>query len=86
MNTTQLPDYIARATPMTVGELKKKIHNLPSDTKIYIVIDKISPDAWDEERDQWRYAIPLVYANREKIAPDEFSDGELNLLLEYESE
>lgn len=83
MNTTQLPDYIVRATPMTVGELKKKIHNLPSDTKIYIVIDKVSEDAWDEDKEQWRYAIPLVYANRERIYCED--GAELNLLLEYES-
>lgn len=83
MNINEIPDYIRRAKPMTAGELKKKIHNLPNDTPIYIVVDKISPDAWDEDKDQWRYAIPLVYATRERIYGE---DGdELNLLLEYES-
>ena len=88
MNINDLPDYIVRATPMTVGELKKKIHNLPSNTPVYIVIDKVSPDAWDDEKGQWRYAIPLVYASRERVYGDPENDGrnELNLLLEYESE
>lgn len=83
-NTALIPEYIAHATPMTVGELKKKIRNLPPDMPVYIVIDKISDDAWDEDKDQWRYAIPLVYATRERIYCE---DGgvENNLLLEYES-
>lgn len=83
MNINEIPDYILRAKPMTAGELKKKIHNLPNDTPVYIVVDKISDDAWDDEKQQWRYAIPLVYATRERIYSDE--GEELNLLLEYES-
>lgn len=83
MEITQLPDYIVHATPMTVGELKKKIRNLPSEMPVYIVIDKISENAWDAEKQQWRNAIPLVYATRERIYSE---DGdEFNLLLEYES-
>lgn len=83
MNINEIPDYILRAKPMTAGELRKKIHNLPSDTPVYIVVDKISDDAWDEEKEQWRYALPLVYAERERIYSEE--GDELNLLLEYES-
>ncbi len=83
MNINEIPDYILHATPMTAGELKKKIHNLPNDTPIYIVVDKISPDAWDEEKGQWRYALPLVYATRERIYSEE--GNEFNLLLESEN-
>lgn len=83
MNPNELPDYIRNATPMTVGELKKKICNLPLDMPVYIVIDKVSDYAWDEDKGQWRYAIPLVYATREHLYTDE--GDEHNLLLEYES-
>lgn len=83
MNINEIPDYILHATPMTAGELKKKIHNLPNDTPIYIVVDKISPEAWDEEKGQWRYALPLVYATRERIYSEE--GNEFNLLLESEN-
>ena len=72
------------ATPMTVGELRKKIKNLPDDMNVYIVIDKLSEDAWDDDNGQWRYALPLVYATRERIYSEE--GNELNLLLEYESQ
>lgn len=80
INPAAIPDYILHATPMTVGELRKKIKNLPADTPVYIVIDKLSEDAWDEDKGQWRY----VYASRERLYSDE--GDELNLLLEYESE
>ena len=83
MNFNEIPAYVLRAKPMTVGELKSKIRNLPNDTRVYIVVDKISEDAWDEEKEQWRYVIPLVYASRERIYAEE--GDELNLLLEYES-
>lgn len=83
MNINEIPDYILRAKPMTAGELKKAIHNLPKDTPVYIVVDKISPDAWDDEKQQWRYAIPLAYATRERIYTEE--GVELNLLLDYEN-
>lgn len=83
MNINELPDYIRCATPMTAGELKKKIHNIPNDTPVYIVVDKVSDDAWDDDKEQWRHAIPLVYVTREHIHGE---DGdEFNLLLEYES-
>ena len=85
MNINEIPNYILRAKPMTIGELRKKIKNLPSETPVYIVVDKISDDAWDEDRERWRYAIPLVYAERERIYADENGEDELNLLLEYES-
>lgn len=52
--------------PMTVGELRKKIKNLPADTPVYLVTDKTSPYAWDDERERWRYAHPLAYASRER--------------------
>ena len=83
MNINEIPDYILRAKPMTAGELRKKIKNLPADTPIYIVVDKISDDAWDDEKEQWRYAIPLVYATRERVYSEQ--GDELNLLLEYEN-
>lgn len=47
---------------MTAGELRKKIKNLPADTPIYLVTDKESDGAWDEDRCRWRYAHPLAYA------------------------
>lgn len=84
INPATIPDYIMHATPMTVGELRKKIKNLPADMNVYIVIDKLSEDAWDDDKGQWRYALPLVYATRERIYSEECN--ELNLLLEYESE
>lgn len=84
INFAAIPDYICKATPMTVGELRKKIKNLPADTPVYIVIDKLSGDAWDDDKQQWRYTLPLVYATRERIYSEE--GDELNLLLEYESE
>lgn len=83
MNINEIPDYIRYATPMTVGELRKKIRNLPSDMPVYIVTDKVSDDAWDEDKEQWRYAIPLVYATRERLYSEEGDED--NLLLEYES-
>lgn len=83
-NINEMPDHIRHAEPMTVGELKKKISNLPNGTRIYIVVDKLSDDAWDEDKEQWRYAIPLAYATRERIYSD--AGDELNLLLEYENE
>lgn len=69
---------------MTVGELRKKIKNLPADVNVYTVIDKLSEDAWDDDKGQWRYALALVYATRERLYSEE--GNELNLLLEYESE
>ena len=83
MNLNELPDHILHATPMTAGELKAKIRNLPNDTPVYIVLDKVSPEAWDEEKEQWRNVVPLVYATRERLYSE---DGdEQNLLLEYEN-
>ena len=72
--------------PMTAGELRKKIKNLPADTPVYLVTDKESPDAWDEERGRWRYARPLAYASREWNRVEEmFGEDELVLLLEVEN-
>lgn len=72
--------------PMTVGELRKKIKNLPADTPVYLVTDKTSPYAWDDEHDRWRYAHPLAYASRERnYSTDMFGDDELVLLLEVEN-
>ena len=72
--------------PMTVGELRKKIKNLPADTPVYLVTDKTSPYAWDDERERWRYAHPLAYASRERnYAEDNRDDDELVLLLEVEN-
>ena len=82
ININGMPDEILHAEPMTVGELKKKIHNLPSDTPVYIVLDKLGDDAWDEVKEQWRYVVPLAHARRECIRSEE--GDELNLLLEYE--
>lgn len=84
MNMHEIPDYILKAKPMTVGELRKKIKTLPANMPVYIVIDKISDDAWNEEKEMWRFAIPLVYATRERLY-DENTGDEYNLLLEYES-
>lgn len=50
INPATIPDYIMHATPMTVGELRKKIKNLPADMNVYIVIDKLSEDAWDDDK------------------------------------
>lgn len=72
--------------PMTAGELRKKIKNLPAETPIFMVTDKTSDDAWDEEHDRWRYAHLLVYASREwNRAEDMFDEDEMVLLLEVEN-
>lgn len=83
MNFATLPDYIRNATPMTAGELKKKIRNIPNDVPVYMVVDKVSDNAWDEDKDQWRYVLPLVYVTKETIYCED--EDEHNLLLEYES-
>ncbi len=71
---------------MTAGELRKKIKNLPADTPIFLVTDKTSPDAWDEDNGRWRYTHPLVYASREWNRSEEmFGEDELVLLLEVEN-
>ena len=71
---------------MTVGELKKYIKNLPADTPVFLVTDKTSPDAWDEELGRWRYAHPLTNASREWNRSDEmYGEDELVLLLEVEN-
>lgn len=71
---------------MTAGELRKKIKNLPADTPIFLVTDKTSEYAWDEERDRWRYAYPLAYATRERnYAENMFEEDELALILEVEN-
>lgn len=85
MNVNTLPKYVVQATPMTVGELKKKIRNLPNDIPVYLVVDKYSDDAWDDDKEQWRFALPLVYATRERIYGDAFEGDGYNLLLEPES-
>ena len=79
-------DYQLKAEPMTAGELRKKIKNLPADTPIFLVTDKTSPDAWDNDRERWRYAVPLVYAQRERNrAEDMLGEDALCLLLEVEN-
>ncbi len=72
---------------MTVGELRKKIKNLPADTPVFLVTDKTSDYAWDEDRGRWRYAHPLAYATRERnYAEDMFGEeDELSLILEVEN-
>lgn len=71
---------------MTAGELRKKIKNLPADTPIYLVTDKESDGAWDEDRGRWRHAHPLAYATREwNYAEDMYGEDELVLLLEVEN-
>ena len=85
MDFNEIPRHILRAKPMLAGELKKKLHNVPNDTPVYMVVDKISEDAWDEDKEQWRYVLPLVYVTRERIYGDENGGDESNLLLEYEN-
>lgn len=71
---------------MTAGELRKKIKNLPADTPIYLVTDKESDDAWDEDLGRWRHAHPLAYATREwNYVEDMYGEDELVLLLEVEN-
>lgn len=83
---SEFHDYQLKAQPMTAGELRKKIKNLPADTPIFLVTDKTSPDAWDEDRERWRYAIPLVYVQRERnLAEDMFGEDEFCVLLEVEN-
>ena len=67
---------------MTAGELKK-IRNIPNDVPVYMVVDKVSDNAWDEDKNQWRYVLPLVYVTKETIYGED--EDEHNLLLEYES-
>lgn len=76
-------DYETNA--MTVGELKKYIRNIPNDTPVFMVTDKSSPEAWDEDRDRWRFAHPLAHCTRERnYSEDMFGDDELALILEVE--
>lgn len=72
-----------QAEPMTAGELRAKIRNIPSDAPVYLITDKTSPDAWDEENGRWRFAHPLVCVTRERNY-DEEGDMELAILLEVE--
>lgn len=76
-----------KATPFTVGELKKKINRLPADTPVYMVFDKTSEFAWDEEHDRWRNAVPVAYATKEDTLIETFDgfDKETVLLLEIEN-
>ena len=73
-------------TAMTVGELKKYIRNLPNDTPVFMVTDKTSPGAWDEENSRWRFAHPLGSCSREhNYAENMFDDyDELALILEVD--
>lgn len=72
--------------PMTVGELRKYIKNLPANTPVYLVTDKTSEYAWDEEKGRWRYAHPLTYASREWDRTDEmYGEDEMVLILEVEN-
>ena len=76
-------DYGTEA--MTVGELKKYIRNLPNDTPVFMVTDKSSPEAWDEDRNRWRFTHPLAVCSREhNFAEDMFGEDELALILEVE--
>lgn len=68
---------------MTVGELRKKIKNLPAKTPIYLLIDKYSDDPWDDEKKQWRYVLPMAYVSEEHIYT-ELGD-EYNLIFEPEN-
>lgn len=85
MDFNEIPRHILRAEPMMAGELKRKLRNVPNDTPVYMVVDKISEDAWDEDKEQWRYVLPLVHVTRERIYGDENGGDESNLLLEYEN-
>ena len=71
---------------MTAGELRKYIKNLPAETPVFLVTDKTSPGAWDEDKGRWRHAHPLAYASREWNRSEEmFGEDELVLLLEVEN-
>lgn len=70
---------------MTVGELKKYIRNMPNDTPVFMVTDKTSPNAWDDDRNRWRFAHPLAQCSREhNYVEDMFGEEELVLILEVE--
>lgn len=85
MQPLNLPDHIYKADALTVGELRRKISNMRSDARVYIVVDKFSDYAYDDDNGQWRYAIPVVYVSRERHYGDEYEPDELNLILEIEN-
>lgn len=74
--------------PLTVGELMKKLERMPKKAKVYMVFDKYSDGAWDDEKCMWRYAIPLVYVSKETNIMEDMYDAsgkEINVLLEVEN-
>lgn len=83
------PIYIREmmeAEPMTVGDLIKKLERMPKKAKVYMVFDKFTEHAWDEEGERWRYAIPLAYVSKEINYIEEAGwDKETNVILEVEN-
>lgn len=79
--------WMMEAEPLTVGELIKKLEKMPKKAKVYMVFDKESDGAWDEDREGWRYAVPLVYVNKEVnyVEDMSFVGKETNVLLEVEN-
>lgn len=76
------------AEPMTVSDLIKKLEKMPKRAKVYMVFDKFSNDAWDEDMERWRHAVPLVYASKEVNLIDDMFDPnarETIVLLEVEN-
>lgn len=73
------------AEPMTVRELIDKLEKMPKKAKVYMVFDKVSEGAWDEEQNRWRWAVPLANVSKEVNYGDGDDWGkETNVLLEVE--
>lgn len=83
------PRYIQEimgAEPLTVGELIKKLERMPKKAKVYMVFDKFSDGAWDEDMERWRYVIPLAYVTKEvNLDEEDYWDKETNVILEVEN-
>lgn len=85
VNSTYIK-YMMEAEPMTVGELIKKLERMPKKAHVYMVFDKFTDAAWDEDKERWRYAIPLVYVSKETNYIEEDSwDKQTNVILEVEN-
>lgn len=86
MDRLEIPRHVMEAEPITVDELRKKIRNMKGSAKVYLLVDKFSDYAWDDDKERYRYAVPLVYVSKERnYATEPWEEDEQNLILECEN-